>query len=98
MSKIFKYVLGNDQMTLTMPCHAQIRHVGCDPSSGFPCLWTQVSDTAVTETRRFEWFGTGHNLSDEALFGEFLGTAICGLFVWHVFETTVRGTKGEIYG
>ena len=54
-----------------------------------PMIWAQVFPTeaphSIDETRTFELVGTGHPIP---LDGIYLGTALCGIYVWHVYEIT----------
>lgn len=98
---IFKYVLKERDIELALPVPregAWIRHVDCNPASGHPAVWIEHADLMratwppgdepapdVTHWRwRFFVRATGEPFlrADTA---EFLGTAVCGRTVWHVF-------------
>jgi hypothetical protein len=58
--------------------------------NGVPCLWVLCNDTAQpSETRRFEWFGTGQYLAP----AEYAYVGTCqfyeGRLVLHLFERLV---------
>lgn len=52
-----------------------------------PCIWFQCESEADTETRIFDFFGTGHAIPDNYN-GYFIGTVLSPdqLFVYHLFE------------
>lgn len=53
--------------------------------NGVPCIWAIVDPGASKVVRRFQIFGTGHEIPalNE---GCYVGTAQEGPFVWHLFE------------
>lgn len=83
-ARIFKYVVSNRIWKLAMPTGAKILSVGADPATGNPAFWALVDDTQPKEEREFRVFGTGHEI--DVPVDWYVGTAICGPFVWHVFE------------
>lgn len=71
------------------PKGSQVLHVGLDPL-GELCVWT-VGPVHVpggdAEIRSFEIYGTGWEL-DGNKEGVYIGSALVGGFMWHVWETT----------
>ncbi len=97
MKCIYKYVVPLDGGTVEMPRGARIKHVGAQ--GGDICLWAIVDPECLAELRHFCVYGTGHEIllaqddesfegrkAEDKLSGRYLGTAVCGEFVWHVFE------------
>lgn len=90
MKQIFKYRLPIETPTPTgyfvveMPRGAKVLHVHSqEPDQVAPFLWALVDANAPKEPRAFAIHGTGHpHNADPA---EYLGSAHCGPFVWHVF-------------
>lgn len=82
--KIYKYPFNiTTPILLEMPAHAEIVLVSAQGSQ--PCLWAIVDPDAPTETRQFRVYGAGHALMDDGR-EKHLGSFLCGVFVWHVFE------------
>ena len=71
-----------DRVKITVPAGAKVRHVGLDPNDD-PCLWCQVYSDAPKEDLELFVVETGQTIPKEAI--EFLGSFMCGPFVWHVF-------------
>lgn len=93
MKAIHKYNISAGSTSVQMPQGAKILHVGGQGES--ICLWARVDTEQLGELRHFRVFGTGDMVpgDDEPGFesrhGErstqYLGTAMCGEFVRHVF-------------
>jgi hypothetical protein len=84
MKSIWKYQLtiNDDIQTVHMPAGARVVFVADQDEE--PTMWAEVDGSAPTEARRFRIHGTGH-----PIYGSwYVGTAICGRFVWHVYEVT----------
>ncbi len=80
--KIWKYELPAMKVTLSMPEGAVVRHVA--PQGSTVCLWAEVPEkTAVTVTRKFETYGTGHDIPEGS---RWVATWQQGVFVWHLYE------------
>lgn len=94
---IWKYELEIVQrQTIVMPAGAQILHVR-EQYNGInevPTLWVSVLPTegadAADEERTFEIVGIGGHVPID---GIYLGTTLCGQWVWHVYEI-VPGISG----
>jgi len=71
-----------------MPRDARILSVG--NQEGRIRLWfvNQDIDDHARELREFAIYGTGHSHQD--ISGDYVGTVIVGVFVWHVFDLGVR--------
>lgn len=87
--QIWKYTLWSVVTEIDLPVGAFVRHIGPDPASGQPAIWMQVITEAAKEKRHFEFCGTGDELP-ERMTREFIGTAVCREFVWHIFEIFPR--------
>jgi hypothetical protein len=88
MRRIYKYPLplrllaaGYTYIDVMMAEGAEVIHV--HDQFGDPCLLALVASDKQT-TRRFQIFGTGHPIEGDGL--KYMGTAHCGMLVWHVFE------------
>lgn len=66
-----------------VPKGGRIVHCGADPETGEPALWVEVDPEAELERRQFQIVPTG---GDVPPVSKHRGTAICGSFVWHVYE------------
>ena len=88
IEKIFKYELRiADRQFVMMPKGAEILHV--HEQNDAVCLWALVNPSHANEERCFEVYGTGHLIhSGMGVDRKYLGTAHCGVYVWHVFERT----------
>lgn len=80
--KVWKYLLLEHDSTLEIPSGAVLRLVGRDPMRGCPALWFEVDPEAETRKRRFLVHGTGHEIRG----AQHVGSAICGAYVWHIYE------------
>jgi len=86
--RIFKYTLEiTSDQTVQMPQDAQILSVA--NQNGNLCLWAMVDIDCPPHPRHIEIIGTGLPVPDSQRL--FIGTAVIGQFVWHVFEKN----KGE---
>lgn len=86
MKTIWKFALPCvDEAFVSMPVGAQILCVQTQINN--PCLWAVVDPDALTkEVRRFNIYGTGHEIEGEP--GTYIGTfqLAGGTLVFHVFE------------
>ena len=90
--EIWKYTLPIQRDTeLCVPPGAVLLHVVQAPSSGGIALWMMVNPDAMPVMRRFAVIGTGECF-DDLIEEQYVGTAILGGFVWHVFD---RGEAEE---
>jgi len=83
MKTIWKYSLEVGSNTIRMHDDAEVLCVR--EQDGKPCIWVLVDDDNGIVDRSFLVVGTGQefNVLDRE---DYLGTAFCGPFVWHVFE------------
>lgn len=66
-----------------MPPHAQIIHVGLDPT-GEPCVWARVTRSRDVVERTLYLTGTGQDLPEGD--NRHIGSFNDGRFVWHAWE------------
>jgi len=78
---IWKYELRGALTELEMPFGARVIHAGYQDNA-LPTLWAEVDPSLPSVTRRFWVTGTGHDVPS----GVHVGSAVCGAFVWHVYE------------
>ena len=86
MNAIWKFPLRfeHDQR-IDMPAGATVLHVAMQGE--LLCVWAQVDTGAYLEARRFDIFGTGHEIAPpDAGKRQYVGTVHAGVYVWHVFE------------
>ncbi len=84
---IWKFPLDGIENKIKMPQYAALLHVGRDPATRGPAIWAQVDPVAAKHERTFVVVGTGHQVEKK---DEFIGTAICDQFVWHIFERDAK--------
>lgn len=84
--RIWKYELQiEDIQEVAMPQFAELLSVA--NQQGQLCLWAMVDASRSMAIRCIEIIGTGNPVAvDMGLERKFIGTAIVGHFVWHVFE------------
>jgi len=78
-----------DILSVEMPVGAKLLHFGAGGSQPGLHLWALVDPAAMTETRRFYIFGTGHAIYEDDGNLLFVGTAVdpaAPYLVWHLFE------------
>ena len=96
MKTIWKYTLDlteapADQMyTFEIPAAGWFLRCGPDPVgpvkewfTANPAMWFFISSVSPVITRTFTIIETGHATPEK---GDYLGTALCGSFAWHIFE------------
>lgn len=90
MSAMWKFPLNLHLQEFTLNLHLQEFKMPKDAEVAYfdfqdaaPCIWAIVDPMREKETRRFQIFGTGHDLPEHACY---VGTAQQGPFVWHLFE------------
>lgn len=88
MKKVFKYPLriSDEANHVGLPSGAELLHV--HEQDGRMFLWALVDPAAPLEQRVFTVHGTGHPVDNRLSFADYVGTAHCDGFVWHVFEVT----------
>lgn len=87
MKTIWKFTLKPDTIThLEMPKEAKILTVQAQNND--VCMWAIVDTDNAIEERKFEIYGTGHNLPEAILHQEYIGTLQLynGTLVFHLFE------------
>lgn len=82
MRVVFKYQLTDDVTRIEMPQRSRVIHVAQQHAGTFPTLWIEHFDSPETVLRKYVIHGTGAEFED----GVHVGSAMCGPFVWHVFE------------
>lgn len=87
MKSIWKFECKvTDKLSIDMPAGAKIL---CVQTQGIiPRIWAEVSPHEQTVSRKFRWYGTGHDIAQE---GAYIGTVqqlgIGGFaLVFHLFE------------
>lgn len=82
-NRVFKYQ-ADDNGTYVVPDAApQVLLVAQQDGSVFPVLWCSVNVHEQTGTRVFQCVGTGAPVPADMVF---VGSAVCGNFVWHVAD------------
>ena len=82
MKRVYKYpIIVDEYFSLELPIGAKILTV--DAQDNCPYLWVLVNPENISETRRFRFAGTGHNIIED---GDYIGTVQIRGFVWHIFE------------
>lgn len=86
MRTIWKYSLPltDDVYGFVIPRGGKIVHVAMQGI--YVAMWVDVYTPNQTETRLFVIRGTGHEITHTD--AAYIGTAMDGPFVWHVFEVT----------
>ena len=83
--------LSDDTVGIEMPIGARILYVACQTPNVLS-FWAEISDgDRIIVKRRFQVFGTGQEIPkkienfsfDNVLY---IGTALDGEFVWHLYE------------
>jgi hypothetical protein len=89
---IWKYELPiADVQKVPMPAAARLLFVGHRPGiEGLPVLsnptlWALVDTDKPMVDRKLLMRGTGHEVP-EPWEATYVGSAVCGLFVWHIFD------------
>jgi len=97
MRTIYEYTLEVGENSIKMPRGAMLLRVGGQGES--VCLWALVDTENRAELRHLRAFRTGQELPDDFVHQDYakgvngeryIGTALCGEFVWHVFERWAR--------
>lgn len=81
---IYKYTF-NGEGDLKVPA-GKVLHVDSQHNGAFPTIWVEHSfETMNThDHQRYTIVGTGGHFDNTRM--KHVGTAICGPFVWHVYE------------
>ena len=91
MYTIWKYEVEPDfvNQVYEMPTGAVILSFGFDANSSM-CFWALVDDQAPKENHTVACVGTGwpidNAMGNDARYSCFIGTAVCGSYVWHLFD------------
>lgn len=82
--EIYKYrVSVNDAWhEFEIPSPARIIHVASQ-GPGVVSLWAEIDNEGENTARSFRIYATGQGIPDGAAY---VGTALDGMFVWHVYE------------
>lgn len=96
MKTIYKYQLNTaDIIDIEMPIDSEILTV--QAQHGKPCIWAMVDDNGKFKTRRFEIYGTGHEIRplEEYKCRKYIGTyqLLGGGLIFHVFEIVPSSHK-----
>lgn len=94
---IWKYELRvTDVQRVPMPIGAKLltareQHVSARSEvmareADVPMLWALVDPDAIKVDRLIAIVGTGNPAPDENDHAVYVGTAVCGPFVWHIFD------------
>jgi len=97
MREIWKYELEvADVQKIWMTKGAEILHVAGQEKSSlsqghayfgvFPMLWALIDPGAERVQRLIAVVGSGNPAPSEEDSAKYVGTAICGMMVWHVFD------------
>lgn len=85
MRTIYKYPLVLGMNVFALPSGATVKAVG--QQTGTVTLWAEVFTDNEPEKRAFFVYGTGHAIPPGF---EYVGTALCDPFVWHVYEQAMK--------
>lgn len=85
MITVYKYPV-TTSFTLRIPVDAEVLSVQCQ--HGDPQLWVKLDTVAPSVERRFQVYGTGHEIHPEWAAAKFVGTfqMAQGGLVFHLFE------------
>lgn len=87
MKTIYKYPLSLAGGEVKMPDNAMILSVAVQGEESL-YIWAEVDTAEEIVTRTFAVYGTGWPLTSK--FNDtphhFIGTVICGPYVWHIYE------------
>lgn len=85
MRTIYKYALELDEFIqeIGMPAAADVLDIGMQ--DGIPVIWAMVNTDAPRVVRKFQLFGTGWTIKDDARL-DHVSTVRDREFVWHIFE------------
>lgn len=90
MERVYKYPLEftSDVQSAKLPLGATVLHfdVQRDKRGGIPTIWAKVDPGSALEPRNFLLRGTGHPIEFDNHELSHIGTALDGVFVWHLFE------------
>lgn len=84
MRTIWKFPFEQVELNAVLPLHAKVRHFAFQGDT--PCLWVELDPDFPhgSEDRRFAFYGTGHDIPEEA--NAFINTATVDGFVFHCYE------------
>lgn len=85
MKVIWKYELEvTDVQRVAMPEGARLLSVQAQGAA--PMLWALVDSRAPIADRMIGIVGTGNPAPDDDVDAVYVGSVMCGAFVWHVFD------------
>jgi hypothetical protein len=94
MTTIYKYPIlpktisaeWRNEISLELPVGAKILKI--ETQHNIPCIWVMVDTLARTETRNFEFYGTGQEMKEPTEDLIYIGTWFMSdrFFVFHLFE------------
>lgn len=94
MFKIHKIPVFPNQVQYNLPHPSEIVAF-CEDGTGQLCMWYKFFDSGdlkagglptIHKVKEFRIFGTGHDIPEEY---DFICTAVCGPYVWHLHELMV---------
>jgi len=89
-TQIWKFRIPVDGITVDLSRPTPM-FVGCDPRSSsiddedLPSIWIKCHSDGIPTRRRYYLVGTGHSIPPGN--DRYCGSAVCGSYVWHVFES-----------
>lgn len=83
MKHIRKYVMAFAMEDFQIPKERSLLHVGKNTQDERPAIWFEIKTESENEKVTFEIFPTGTNPTEKH---SFVGTAICGSYVWHIYK------------
>ena len=88
MKTIWKYEITPALNEIEIPINAEF--LSLHTKNGLPCMWFLVETENSREFRRFEVYGTGHEINVSMFQRNFIGTFLVNYdsLVFHVFEKT----------
>jgi len=75
---------GQDQKITS---HKILQFLSVTGAHGCISVYALVDETKTQSTYHFDTYGTGWECPEDGNIGDFIGTAVVGAFVWHVFYT-----------
>ncbi len=89
MRTIWKFPIarGEDGSIIEVPVSAKFAFVGIGPDSGSVAVWVDLHTDSPRVERRLRVYGTGWSIASGATY---IGSAIDGPFVWHLFEDPIH--------
>jgi hypothetical protein len=82
LKQVFKHQLDLERTLVETGSDAKVCLVGLAPEGKY-CIWVEDTPNPHNGVRRFEIYGTGHEIPDDA---KHVGSFVEASFVWHVYE------------